>query len=79
MVLFPLRGVVPPGLGGGAFHKADGGDEGVEDARVLSRLGLAAECAIKFPGIFADELARLVNAEQSQVSGECQADVGDRF
>jgi hypothetical protein len=77
--LFSLGGVGPPGARGGSFHEANGGDEGVENARVLPDAGSIAQGLVKGVRVPANQFLRLFDPDRSRIAGDRCADVGDRF
>jgi hypothetical protein len=77
--LFSLRGVGPPRPRRGSFHEANGGDEGVENARVLPGAGSIAQGLVKGVRVPANQFLRLFDPDRAQIAGDRCADVGDCF
>jgi hypothetical protein len=77
--LFSLGGVGPPRTHGGSFHEANGGDEGVENARVLPGAGSIAQGLVKGVRVPANQFPRLFDPDRSQIAGDRCADVWDCF
>ena len=77
--LFSFRGVEPPWTGRGSFHKANGGDEGVENAWVLPGAGSIAQGLVKGVRVPANQVLRLFDPDRSQIAGDRCANVGDCF
>lgn len=76
---FSLRGVGPPRTRGGSFHEANGGDEGVENARILPGAGSIAQGLVKGVRVLANQFPGLFDPDRSQIAGDRCADVGDCF
>src|ERR1700674_3984830 len=66
--LFSLRGVGPPRTHGGSFHEANGGDEGVENARVLPDAGSIAQGLVKGVRVPPNQVLRLFDLDRSQIA-----------
>ena len=66
-------------MGGGTFHEANGGDEGVENAWVLPGAGSIAQGLVKGVRVAANQVLRFLDPDRAQIAGDRCADVGDCF
>jgi hypothetical protein len=64
---------------GRALHEANGRDERVEHARVLTNARRAAECVVHRIRISAWEIVRMRDADEPQIGGERWTDVRNRL
>jgi hypothetical protein len=75
--MLALRCVMPPRPRGRPLHEVDCRHQGIEHARVLSRLGKFAKSGVEREGVVLDQLCGRLDAEQFKILHECGADVGD--
>src|SRR6185437_12658583 len=76
---FSFPRVLPPRLLRRSLHKPDGGDEGVEQARVVALAGDSAEVVVHHKRVTSRQLARRGDPQPAKITGNGRADVGDVF